>query len=183
METIALHGPRLGVADLCDALAVPRATYYRRLSPPPVTARPTPPRALSSEEQKQVLDVLHEPRFVDLAPGQVHAHLLDEGRYLCSERTMYRILAANAEVKERRSQLRHPEYKKPELLATGPNQVWSWDITKLLGPQKWKYFYLYVVIDIYRRNVVGWMSAAEVARAKFGSPSIREVWLRSLGPS
>jgi len=159
METIALHGPRLGVAELCDALAVPRATYYRRLTPPPVMERPTPPRALSSEERQQVLDILHEPRFVDLAPGQVHAQLLDEGQYICSERTMYRILAANAEVKERRNQLRHPEYKKPELLATGPNQVWSWDITKLLGPQKWTYFYLYVVIDIYSRYVVGWLLA------------------------
>jgi putative transposase len=88
-----------------------------------------------------VLDVLHEPRFADQAPAEIYARLLDENRYLCSERTMYRILAANAEVRERRDQLRHPAYKKPELLATAPNQVWSWDITKLLGPAKWTYFY------------------------------------------
>lgn len=159
METIALHGSRLGVGNLCDALGVPRATYYRRLTPTPATRRPTPPRALPADERKAVLDVLHEPRFMDLAPGQVHAQLLDEGRYICSERTMYRILAANAEVRERRNQLRHPAYKKPELLATGPNQVWSWDITKLLGPQKWTYFYLYVLIDIFSRYVVGWLLA------------------------
>jgi transposase InsO family protein len=106
-----------------------------------------------------VLDVLHEPRFVDQAPAEIYARLLDEKRYLCSERTMYRVLAENAEVRERREQLRHPAYKKPELLATAPNQVWSWDITKLLGPAKWTYFYLYVVLDIFSRYVVGWMIA------------------------
>ena len=152
METVALHGPRLGVAHLCAALALPRATYYRHLEAETPAARPTPARALSASERRDVLAVLHEPRFVDLAPGEVHARLLDEGRYLCSERTMYRVLAENAEVRERRDQLRHPEYKKPELLARAPNQVWSWDITKLLGPQKWTYFYLYVLIDIFSRT-------------------------------
>jgi putative transposase len=106
-----------------------------------------------------VLAVLHEPRFVDLPPAEVYAALLDEGRYLCSERTMYRVLAENAEVRERRDQLRHPHYEAPELLATAPNQLWSWDITKLLGPQKWTYFYLYVILDVYSRYVVGWMLA------------------------
>jgi len=130
MESIALHGARLGIGELCDAFAVPRATYYRRLEEPAAAPRPTPARALSSAERQGVLDVLHEPRFVDLAPAQVHAQLLDEGRYVCSERTMYRILAANHEVKERRNQLRRPVYTKPELLATAPNQVWSWDITE-----------------------------------------------------
>jgi putative transposase len=159
METVALHGPRLGVGRLCRALAVPRATYYRHLeakTPPP---RPAPARALTVAERRTVLDVLHEPRFADQAPAEVYACLLDENRYLCSERTMYRILAENAEVRERRDQLRHPAYKKPELLATAPNQVWSWDITKLLGPAKWTYFYLYVVLDIFSRYVVGWMIA------------------------
>jgi putative transposase len=159
METVALHGPRLGVGRMCRALAVPRATYYRHLeakAPPP---RPTPTRALTDEERRSVLAVLHEPRFVDQAPAEVYARLLDENRYLCSERTMYRILAENAEARERRNQLRHPAYKKPELLATAPNQVWSWDITKLLGPEKWTYFYLYVVLDIFSRYVVGWMIA------------------------
>jgi putative transposase len=159
METVALHGPRLGVGPLCAALALPRATYYRHLEGRAPGPRPTPARALSAAERQGVLAVLHEPRFVDLAPAEVHARLLDEGRYLCSERTMYRVLAENAEVRERRDQLRHPEYKKPELLATGPNQVWSWDITKLLGPQKWTYFYLYVLIDIFSRYVVGWLLA------------------------
>jgi putative transposase len=106
-----------------------------------------------------VLAVLHEPEFVDLAPGQVYAQLLDAERYLCSERTMYRILEENHEVRERRDQLRHPAYAPPELLASAPNQVWSWDITKLLGPAKWTYFYLYVILDLFSRYVVGWMVA------------------------
>jgi putative transposase len=105
------------------------------------------------------LDILHAPRFVDLAPAQVYAGLLDEGRYVCSERTMYRILAAHQEVRERRDQLRHPSYVAPQLLATAPNQLWSWDITKLLGPAKWTYFYLYVILDVFSRYVVGWMVA------------------------
>jgi putative transposase len=159
METVALHGPRLGVGRLCAALALPRATYYRHLEAQAPVSRPTPARALSFAERQDVLAVLHEPRFVDLAPAEVHARLLDEGRYLCSERTMYRVLAESSEVRERRDQLRHPEYKKPELMATAPNQVWSWDITKLLGPQKWTYFQLYVVIDIFSRYVVGWLVA------------------------
>jgi putative transposase len=115
-----------------------------------------------------VLHVLHTDRFVDRAPTEVYASLLDEGTYLCSVRTMYRILGEEGEVRERRDQARHPQYKAPELLATGPNQVWSWDITKLLGPVKWTYFYLYVILDIFSRYVVGWMIAhresAELAK-------------------
>ena len=107
-----------------------------------------------------MLDTLHCPRFVDKSPAEVYASLLDDGHYHCSIRTMYRILKGNREVVERRNQLRHPVYKKPELLATEPNQVWSWDITKLLGPVKWSYFYLYVILDIYSRYVVGWMLAS-----------------------
>jgi putative transposase len=106
-----------------------------------------------------VLEVLHEPRFVDLAPAEVYATLLDEGAYLCSERTMYRLLAGHVEVRERRDQLRHPVYAAPELLARRPNELWSWDITKLLGPTKWTYFYLYVMLDVFSRYVVGWMVA------------------------
>jgi putative transposase len=178
METVALLGPRLGVAALCAGLDLPRATYYRHLEAQAPAARPTPARALSSAERQEVLAVLHEPRFADLAPAEVYARLLDEGRYLCSERTMYRVLAENAEVRERRDQLRHPEYKKPELLATAPNQVWSWDITKLLGPQKWTYFYLYVLLDIFSRYVVGWMVAtresAALARKLIGESCERE---------
>jgi len=153
-------GPRLGVAPTCAALGVATASYYRRGKPKPAAPpHPTPARALPPSEREAVLGVLHEPRFVDLAPAQVYAHLLDEGRYLCSLRTMYRLLAACQEVRERRDQLRHPRYVAPQLLATRPNEVWSWDITKLLGPVKWTYFYLYVILDVFSRYVVGWMVA------------------------
>lgn len=156
--------PKVGVEAACKALAVSRASYYRRYKEQPTVKaakppRPKPARALAEEEKQAVLDELHSERFRDKAPAQVYATLLDEGRYLCSERTMYRILDEVGEVKERRNQLRHPAYKAPELLATGPNQVWSWDITKLLGPVKWTYYYLYVILDIFSRYVVGWMVA------------------------
>jgi putative transposase len=154
----------VGVKSACKSLNVPRSRFYRSqtrgkapLSEP--TRRPSPPRALSANERQGVLDILHADRFADKAPQEVYATLLDEGEYHCSIRTMYRILEENQEVKERRNQLTHPVYQKPELLATGPNQVWSWDITKLLGPVKWNYFYLYVILDIFSRYVVGWMIA------------------------
>src|SRR5208337_2604729 len=121
--------------------------------------RPSPQRALSVAERQAVLDLLRAPRFADQAPAEVYAILLDEGVYHCSIRTMYRILAANQEVRERRDHLRHPVYKKPELLAQAPNEVWSWDITKLMGPAKWTYFYLYVIIDIFSRRIVAWCIA------------------------
>jgi putative transposase len=156
--------PPGSTAAACRGLGVPRATLYRRRGPnPPVTAaapRPTPQRALGIEERQEVLDVLHSEPFADKAPAEVYATLLDRGQYLCSIRTMYRILDDNQEVRERRDQLRHPTYHKPQLLATGPNQVWSWDITKLLGPAKWTYYHLYVILDIYSRYVVGWMLAS-----------------------
>ena len=140
---------------------VPRSTCYRERAPMvgPKRKRPSPPRRLCDAERTVVLDVLHEPRFVDLAPAEVHATLLEEGRYFCSVRTMHRILAEHAEVRERRDQLRHPQYSRPELLATAPCQLWSWDITKLPGPAKWTYFYLYVIIDVFSRYIVGWMVA------------------------
>jgi len=154
--------PQVGTADACRALGVARATLYRRRNrlSPLDRSRPRQPRSLDDEERQKVLDVLHSDRFVDKAPAAVYATLLDENAYLCSVRTMYRILHDNHQVRERRNQLRHPKYKKPELLATGPNQVWSWDITKLLGPAKWTYYYLYVILDIYSRYVVGWMLAS-----------------------
>lgn len=154
-------GAQVGVVAACRALEVPRASYYRFFNPRvfPAARRPSPPRALSPQERQVVLDTLHSERFVDKAPLEVYATLLDEGVYFCSTRTMYRILDDNQEVRERRNQLQHPSYTKPELLAEAPNQVWSWDITKLLGPVKWTYFYLYVIIDIYSRFVVGWMVA------------------------
>ena len=127
---------QVGVAPACRALGVPRASFYRRQRPAPghQQPRPTPARALRASERAHVLDVLASPRFVDRSPAEVVATLLDEGRYLCAERTMYRILAANQPVRERRNQRSHPCYTKPELVATGPNQTWSWDITRLRGP-------------------------------------------------
>jgi len=159
MEKIAEVGGSLGVRAACEALGVAPATFYRSQQPKQGRKPGSSPRALSSEERKEVLDTLHEPRFVDSAPAQVVATLLEEKRYLCSERTMYRILRDNEEVRERRNQLRHPSYAAPELMATGPNQLWSWDITKLKGPMKWVYFYLYVILDVFSRYVVGWMVA------------------------
>jgi putative transposase len=165
-------GQKVGRAAACRALNVPRASLYRHLRPSEPTAptalRPSPPRTLTPAEQQTILDVLHSERFQDKPPAEVFATLLDEGTYVCSIRTMYRILEQAGEVRERRDQLRHPNYQKPQLLATSPNQVWSWDITKLLGPVKWTYFYLYVILDIFSRYVVGWMVAeresAELAK-------------------
>jgi putative transposase len=159
-------GPDTGIRQACDALGVPRASFYRRrtalavgqAAKDPASSRRSP-RALGPAERRQVKETLYSERFADQAPREVYATLLDEGEYLCSVRTMYRILDEDQAANERRNQLRHPEYKKPELLATGPNQVWSWDITKLLGPQKWTYYYLYVILDVFSRYVVGWMLA------------------------
>jgi len=157
-ETLA---PHVGPKAACEALGVSRATFYRRRTPSTghQQPRPTPARALSEAQRDEVYDVLCSERFVDRSPAEVFATLLDEGTYLCSERTMYRILASKAAVRERRAQRRHPTYKKPELVATAPNQVWSWDITRLLGPKKWTYYYLYVILDIFSRYAVGWMVA------------------------
>ena len=159
--------PHVGIEPACRALGVSRATFYRRHRPSPGHQQPrkTPARALNEHERERVLDVLASPRFVDRSPAEVVATLLDEGQYLCSERTMYRILAAEQPVRERRNQLTHPPYTKPELVATAPNQTWSWDITRLLGPKRWTYFYLYVLLDIFSRYVVGWMVAERESAA------------------
>ena len=151
----------VGVKPACAALEVSRSTFYRRRSPTTgqQRPRPTPARALSEKERDEVYLTLCSDRFVDRAPAEVVATLLDDDIYLCSERTMYRVLDSRAALQERRAQRSHPQYKKPELIATGPNQVWSWDITRLPGPKKWSYFYLYVILDIYSRYVVGWMVA------------------------
>lgn len=152
-----------GVAPACRALDIGRASLYRSRSPAPPSvgkAMPLPSRrALTPSERTLVLETLHSERFVDQSPPSVYASLLDEGRYLCSVRTMYRILDECQEVRERRNQLRHPHYAKPELLAQGPKQVWSSDITKLLGPEKWTYYHLYVILDVFSRYVPGWMLA------------------------
>ena len=163
MAAVEVLAPDVGTKSACKAFGISRAGLYRwrtiSAAPKLVKKRSAPPRALSEPEKQDVLEILHSERFQDMAPHEVYATLLDEECYLCSIRTMYRILEENTEVKERRNQLRHPDYKKPELLATGPNQVWSWDITKLLGPVKWSYFHLYVILDIFSRYVVGWMVA------------------------
>jgi transposase InsO family protein len=165
MDAVIALAPerRLGTAA-CAALGISRASVHRRrnhLCRPAATprARPKPRRSLTMLERQTVLDLMREPHFVDLAPAEIYASLLDRGVYHCSIRTMYRILAEHDEVRERRQQLRHPVYSKPELIAEGPNQVWSWDITKLMGPAKWTYFYLYVIIDIFSRRIVGWCVA------------------------
>jgi putative transposase len=161
MSAAQALGRRVGRKAACRALDLPRASFYRHLRPNaiPPAPRPKPSRALDDAERQAIMDMLHSERFRDQAPNQVFATLLDEGTYLCSIRTMYRILDQAGELRERRDQLRHPNYSKPELLATGPNEVWSWDITKLLGPVKWTYFYLYVILDIFSRYVAGWMVA------------------------
>jgi len=171
MEAVTSLAQTVGFASACRALGVARASWYRRqrgvptrrdaASSPNALESPSRshPRALAGAEREAVLELLHSARFVDAAPAEVYATLLDEGVYLASERTMYRLLDHAGENGERRKHRTHSAYHKPELLATGPNQVWSWDITKLLGPQKWTYFYLYVILDIFSRYVVGWMVA------------------------
>src|SRR5665648_753659 len=162
----------VGTRPACRALGAAPATIYRRRRPPrPPAARPreAPARALSSGEREQVLAELHSERFADSSPAAAWATLLDEGRYLCSQRTMYRLLAGNGEVRERRDQLMHPVYARPELLAERPNEVWSWDISKLKGPATWTSFYLYVILDVFSRYAVGWTvqhrESAELAKA------------------
>ena len=167
MIAVAELKKHVGVSRACRALDVPRASYYRFDKPSvrtPTKSKRTHRRALSDREKAEVKTALYSERFVDKSPYQVYATLLDEGCYLCSVRTMYRVLAEDNASRERRNQLRHPNYVKPELLATGPNQVCSWDITKLLGPQKWTYYYLYVILDIYSRYAVGWMLAHREAQ-------------------
>ncbi len=155
--------PLVGTAAACRGSGKSRASHYRRLAPPvlgPPVPRGTPANALSEEETAELLAVLRSERFCDLAPAQIWAILLDEGRYLASISTMYRVLRAAGEVRERRSQATHPARTRPELMADRPNMCWSWDITKLRGPDKGVWFDCYVAIDIFSRYVVGWMVAA-----------------------
>jgi putative transposase len=172
-EAITALAPRLGVRAACAAAGAAQAGYYRRhrASPPPQQPPRVPhrdrvqPRALAPAEQAAILGALHSERFADLAPAEVWATLLDEGTYLGSVSTFYRILRAAGESRERRRQATHPAAVKPELLATAPNQVYSWDITKLHGPAKWTYYYLYVILDVFSRYAVGWMVAARESAA------------------
>lgn len=165
--------PIIGTRPACRALGASPATVYRRRRPSEPRRprpRPTPVRALTAPERELVLEVLHSERFVDTSPEETWATLLDEGTYLCSTRTMYRILAAqHGGVRDRRNRLTHPPYNAPELLAEHPNELWSWDISKLKGLAKWTSFYLYVILDVYSRYIVGWTVAyretAQLAKA------------------
>lgn len=166
-EAVAELAPLIGKRAACRATGVSQAGWYRRhrqsLAPPPVQgpnrARRRQPRALSPAERATVRQVLNSEDFADQAPAAVYHQLLDEGMYLCSPATMYRILRQHGEVRERRRQATHPAHVKPELFATAPNQVWSWDITRLRGPAKRVFYHLYSILDIYSRNSVGWMVA------------------------
>jgi putative transposase len=160
-QTVEELTPIIGTRPACRAVGgVSPATIYRRrrpAEPRPSRPRPTPERALSAAERRRVLDTLHSDRFVDVSPEETWATLLDEGTYLCSPSTMYRLLRGeHGGVRDRRNQLTHPAYTKPELLAERPNELWSWDVSKLKGPAKWTYFYLYVVLDVFSRYVVAW---------------------------
>jgi putative transposase len=159
LEGVKELAPMVGIAQSCDALGVPRSSFYHAQQPATARATPQPhppsPRALSATECAQLREVLNSERFVDRAPRTIYAILLDEGQYLCSWRTMYRILAADAASRERRAQRQHPIYARPELLASAPCQVWSWDITKLRGPLPGVWYNLYVILDIFSRKIVG----------------------------
>jgi len=177
VEALAQH---VGVKTACEVLGMPRSSRYAARQPRVLKDRapaPPPPRTLTAKEKTTVRETLNSERFADQAPREVYATLLDEGQYLCSVPTIYRILGENQEVRERRNQLRHPAYPKPRLVATAPNQVWTWDIAKLPGPVKWVYFCLYVVLDLFSRFVVGWLIAAQ-ARAALAEQLIADSYAR-----
>lgn len=164
MRAVEEMAQTTGVTTACQVLNVPRSSLYRarhpaQKSPAPSIPHAKPARALSKAEKAEIRNVLNSERFQDQSPREVYATLLDEDEYLCHWRTMYRVLDEHKEVRERRKQLRYPVYVKPELLATGPNQLWSWDITKLRGPVTGTYYYLYVMLDVFSRYVVGWLLA------------------------
>ena len=197
MDAVLQLSSTVGVESACDVLGVARASFYRHrpLLGPALAiqflvpaVRPTPARALSFDERESVRAVLNSERFQDCSPAAIQATLLDEGQYFCSTRTMYRVLEEDGATRERRDQLVHPQYQKPELLASAPNQLWSWDITKLRGPAKWTYFYLYVILDVFSRYVVGWMVApresADLAKKLIEETCEKqEIQPNQLGPS
>lgn len=169
MDAVEQVAPELGVAEACRVIGVPRSSFYRHRRPPrgqsciierPPTRAPQRPNALSADERASILDACRAARFVDASPMQIYFTLLDEGTYLGSWRSYYRVLAGHGEIRERRDQLRHPNHPIPRLKATGPNEVWTWDVTKLLGPAKWNYYYLYVLLDLYSRYAVGFTVAS-----------------------
>lgn len=162
IETTRTLSRDVGITPACQAIGLARSSFYRWEKGPQnrvKKARPEPKRTITEQERTIILSILNSARFCDLAPRQVYATLLDEGTYHCSWRSMYRILADHDQVRERRRQRRHPHYEKPELLATSANELWTWDITRLKGPVPWHYYYLYVIIDIFSRYVVGFMVA------------------------
>jgi putative transposase len=175
MSAAAELMPQMGVRCALRALGASHATWYRRQRPACARAqrRAAPPLALSSTERVAILDTLTSPRFADCTPYTAYARLLDEGTYLASVRTFYRLLGDQGLVRERRNQLTHPPHTKPELIATAPNQVWSWDITRLKGALRWQHFYLYVLLDIFSRYVVGWL-LAQVESASLAAALIEE---------
>jgi putative transposase len=181
MAAVEQLSPHIGVVRACGAFGVNRARLYRvrarrcHLAGAQVRRAPRrrPPLALTGTEREALLLTLNSERFADMAPASMFATLLDEGQYLASVRTMYRLLAEAGAVRERRDQLIHPVYAKPELLATAPRQVWSWDITKLKAAAKWTCFHLYVILDIFSRYVVGWMIASREA-AELAEPLIAD---------
>ena len=164
MSAVEDLAPFVGVTQATRALGTARATLYRRRRPPaprPPSAPPTPTNRLAPQEREAALALLHAPEHVDLSPWTLFAQLLDLGRYVCSVRTFYRLLAAHGEVRERRDQLRHQRHAVPRLEAVRPNQVWTWDITKVRGPQPGELYFLYVVLDLFSRYVVGWTLARQ----------------------
>jgi putative transposase len=177
MAVAQRNAEQFTVKELCKLLGISRSGWYRSRMPKSPDQR-RPPRKLTGAERTEVLTLLNSETFQDEAVPTVHAKLLDEGKYLCSQRTMYRILKAEKQVHQRRHERQHPVYQKPELLATGPNQVWSWDITKIKGPKSWIFYDLYVVIDLFSRCIVSWCiteyESGEQARALIGSACARE---------
>jgi putative transposase len=181
MDLLEAVHPEIGVKTACAAVGLPRSSFYRLRRPQPKSTsagKRVSARALSAQEKQAVSQQLNSARFVDAAPREVYAKLLDEGTYLCHWRTMYRLLAEQDQVRERRSQKCNPRHKRPELGAYGPNQLWSWDISKFHGPEKWHYFYLYTIVDVYSRFVPGWMVAdkenAELAEQLIFQSCVRQ---------
>jgi len=192
IQAVKEYSLTLGVRNVCQVLGMPRSSLYqaRRKVTRETRPRAVSARALGREERLKVLEKLNSPRYQDQSPREVYADMLDGGEYLCSVETMYRILTENKEVRERRNQLQHPNYVKPELLATKPNQLWSWDtpalhrtqcgasVTKILGPTKWTYYYLYTILDVFSRYVVGWMIAeresASLAETLIAATCVRQ---------
>lgn len=174
---VQTHGESLGTLRLCDALGLPRATFYRQGQENVPRGSQRSPRRLPDDEEQQILNVLNSERFCDMAPAEVFATLLDEGIHLCSERTTYRLLERSGENVARRQRPAR-SYPRPELLATRVNEVWTWDITKLKGPAKWTYYYLYTILDIFSRYVVGWLVAdresAELAEILVGEACLKQ---------